>query len=239
MTTKGIILAGGEGKRLQPLGLGVPKPLVAINEKPLINHNLELFARYGVNDVAVIIRPADRTVFTAWKEKYEGAFPDVRITLMEEPIPMGTLGYFFHHMKEWMDGQDVFVTNGDDIKDIDLAEMAQAHRRLGAPATIALMKMERPDDYGVVLVSADYVTNFLEKEPGLPPGLVSAGMYLISPAAFTHMAQGLPADEKFLMFEKHMFPVLAAKGKLAAFVAQGSFYDCGTPERLTKAIREV
>jgi NDP-sugar pyrophosphorylase family protein len=67
---KGIILAGGKGKRLAPLTLTVPKPLVIVNKKPLINYNLDLFSKYGVEEVKIIIRSEDREPYNQWYIKY-------------------------------------------------------------------------------------------------------------------------------------------------------------------------
>lgn len=236
---KGIILAGGEGKRLQPLMLNVPKPLVVVKGTPLVNYNLGLFARYGIHDVKIIIRPSDRKVYKQWYQKYKSSFPKVSIELVEEPEPMGTFGYFFHHLRDWMGKEDVFVTNGDDIKKIDLQKMFDFHRRANAPATLALMKMKKPDDYGAVLVKTDKITEFIEKQPNLPAGLVSAGMYIISPAALKRIATSIPREKRYLMFEKDLFPILAKGQELGGFVCRGKFFDCGTPERLEKAIREL
>lgn len=239
LITKGIILAGGSGTRLLPLTLEVPKPLVTIKKTPLINYNLSLFKKYGVRDVKVIVRPSDRKEYDRWLREYRSAFPDVKIEVIEEPEPMGTLGYVFHHLRGWMGGEDVFVTNGDDIKDIDLRQMADFHRRTGVLATLALMVMEKPEDYGAVLVKKDRIVEFVEKQMGLPASPVSAGMYIITPAAIEHVAKVISPEKKFLMFEKDFFPVLAAERRLGGFVCEGAFFDCGTFERWNRAIREA
>lgn len=236
---KGIILAGGEGRRLQPLGLGVPKPLIPVKKKPLLNYNLSLFSKHGVNDVKVLIRPMDKEIYEKWYREYKKEFSHTKIDLVVEPEPMGTFGYMLHHLRTWAGSDDVFVTNGDDIKEIDLVRMLEAHRASGAVATVALMRMDKPDDYGAVLVRENRITSYVEKQRDLPPGLVSSGMYIISPSATALIAKSAAAKEKFLMFEKDLFPVLAKGNDLGAFVCEGGFYDCGTPERLEKAIREV
>src|SRR5579864_792701 len=99
---KGIILAGGEGKRLLPLTLEVPKPLITIRKKPLMNYNLGLFAKYGVDETKVIIRPADEREYARWYKEYASEFPAMKIELVTERTPMGTLGYLFHHLQNWM-----------------------------------------------------------------------------------------------------------------------------------------
>ncbi|MGC9968357.1 MAG: nucleotidyltransferase family protein [Minisyncoccia bacterium] len=235
--TKGVVLAGGSGTRLLPLTLEVPKPLITVKKTPLINYNLSLFQKHGVRDAKVIIRPSDRKEYDRWLREYQGSFPGMRIELVEEPEPMGTMGYVFRHLREWMGSENIFVTNGDDIKEIDLGAMAAFHGRANVLATVALMTMEKPDDCGTVLVKEDKVVEFVEKKTGLPASPVSAGMYLISPAAIKHMAGVISLEKKFLMFEKDFFPVLAVERQLGGFVCRGVFFDCGTFERWHQAIR--
>lgn len=225
--------------RLLPLTLEVPKPLITIRRTPLINYNLSLFAKYGIRDVKVIIRPSDRNDYDRWLREYRGEFPGMNIELVEEPTPMGTFGYVFHNLCAWMGDEDIFVTNGDDIKEIDLGEMVDFHRRADVLATVALMVMEKPDDYGTVLVKEDKVAEFVEKRKGLPASPVSAGMYLVSPAAIRYMAKKIAPEKKILMFENDFFPVLAAERCLGGFVCRGAFFDCGTFERWHRAIREA
>jgi NDP-sugar pyrophosphorylase family protein len=99
--------------------------------------------------------------------------------------------------------------------------------------------MEHPDEYGAVVVQNGNVLEFLEKKPGLSSALVSAGMYVVSPKAFMLVADNDGEKKKALMFERDMFPVLAKRNELGAFICEGSFYDCGTLERWEKAIREL
>jgi mannose-1-phosphate guanylyltransferase / phosphomannomutase len=239
MIKKGIVLAGGEGKRLASLRFDVPKPLVPLKGKPLVNFNLGLLARHGVRNVLVIIRPSDRSLYREWHKKHGKDFPTMRIEIVEEPEPMGTFGYFFHHLRDWTGEDDVIVTNGDEIKEIDLRAMHDFHRRIGTPATVALMKMEKPDDYGAVVLEDGKIIEFIEKRPNLPAGFVSTGLYVISPRVLDEVAARIPKEKRFLMFETDLFPVLARKKKLGGFACEGRFFDCGTPERLAEAIRSI
>lgn len=236
---KGIILAGGEGKRLLPLTLTIPKPLIKIRGIPLINHNLELFNRYGVHEVRIIIRSSDSEAYLVWQAENGKNFSGMDIKFEEEKEPMGTLGYVTYYLDKWIGDQMVFVTNGDDIKDIDLVAMADFHHNAKTPTTVALMKMEQPDDYGAVIVENGKIVDFLEKKAGMPPGYVSAGIYVLTPEAFTFVREEAGPDPKKLMFERDMFPQLAKNRRLGAFVCRGKFFDCGTLERWEWANREL
>jgi NDP-sugar pyrophosphorylase family protein len=236
---KAIVLAGGKGSRLHPVTMEIPKPLIPIKKRPLINYNLDLFWKYGVKDVKIIIRPSDRLDYERWLREHCTTFSGMAIELAEEPEPMGTLGFLFHHLRAWMGDEDVFVSNGDDIKDIDLAAMAAFHRRMGLPATEALILEKERKDGGFALVRENRIMDFLEKDAALDTEFISAGMHLVSSKALDGVIRAGRHDKKYLMFEVDLFPVLAKEGNLAGFVYNGKLFDCGTFERWERAIREV
>ncbi len=239
---KAVILAGGKGNRLHPLTLEIPKPLIPIRKRPLINYNLGLFAKYGVNDMVVIIRPEDRRDYERWAREYGGEFLDagMSIQFIEEAEPMGTFGYFYHHLRDWVGDEDVFVSNGDEIKTIDLGAMVEFHSSMEMPATIALVVEKERRDCGFVLVRENKIQQFLERQEHAPSNLMSAGLYIFSPGIFELAAAGVPQGKKFLMFETDLFPVLAQRRQLAGYISEnGKVFDCGTFERWERAIREA
>lgn len=236
---KGIILAGGRGARLYPVTLEIPKPLITIRKKPLINFSLELFRKYGVRDVNIIIRLSDEPHYREWYAKHAAAFPEMNISFLEEPKEMGTLGYIFHYLQGWIGDEEIFVMNGDGIiQEIDLSAALAFHKKIGTKATISLVKVDDPGDYGSVSVHGEKVSDFLEKEKGLEAGWVSAGLYIIGTSALDYVRERIE-ERGFLMFEKDLFPLLAKAGELGAFTSDGRFFDCGTFERWERAIREV
>jgi NDP-sugar pyrophosphorylase family protein len=236
---KGIILAGGKGSRLHPITLEIPKPLIPIKKWPLINYNLGLFAKHGIEAVKVIIRPEDQAAYEKWQREYASEWPGMRLELVEEPEPMGTFGFVFHNLKDWAKGEELVVSNGDDIKQVDIAAMLAFHRKMGTLATVALVHEREREDAGFVLVKADKISDFLEKKKSPEADLISAGLYILSPGAFAHASHVLPAGKNALMFETDLFPALAAAGELAGFVSEGKLWDCGTLDRWAKAIREA
>ena len=239
---KAVILAGGRGSRLHPVTLELPKPLITIRKRPLINYNLHLFARHGVTDMVVIIRPEDRSDYERWAREHGSEFTDLGMSIqfVEEREPMGTLGYFFFNLREWAGDEDVFVSNGDEIKKIDLEAMVDLHERMHAAATLALVREKERKDCGFVLISENRVMEFLEKKDSVESDLMSAGLYIISPNALRQAASAMPAGRRFLMFETDLFPALTQMGELAGFIdAKGTVFDCGTFDRWERAIREV
>lgn len=235
---KAIILAGGKGTRLYPVTLETPKPLLTINKKPIINYLIEMFKKHGVREVAITIRPSDKEDFDWWQKRYQNDLEAVRINLAQEKEPMGTLGFWAHHLHSWTGDEPFFLTNGDELKEVNLSEMAERHEKIGGLATIAAVEVPNPSEYGVLLFNGDHIHSFLEKPKDPPSNFISSGLYLIDPLVRKHLEGKVAAGEKFLMIEKDLFPKLAAEKKLAAYKSNGKWFDCGNLERWEKAIKE-
>lgn len=241
--TKAVILAGGKGTRLYPVTKQIPKPLLPVARKPILNHLVDLFLRHGVSDIALLVNNDFRDDFDWWKKRY---YPEEKISFFEEKEPLGTFGGL-HFLREWAGEDNFFLTNGDELKECDLKQMEDFHRQKNLVGTIALVEVPNPYEYGVVLCEGDLVKDFLEKPSvlqiselkkawgGRDVGLkyINSGLYLLSPAIFD-----LHPGPQFLMFEKDVFPRLAKERKLAAFKFQGRWMDCGTWERYERALEE-
>ena len=166
-----IILAGGSGTRLRPVTLEMPKPLVPVQGLPILTWQVRWLARHGVERVTVIIAPKWKDSFARWAEA-TCAETNVQIDLYEEPEPMGTLGALVHHLAEALDGP-IIVTNGDELKGLDLAALVEAHARLKREtethaATVGLIRVFNPSDYGVAEMEGERIIKFHEK-PAHPP----------------------------------------------------------------------
>jgi len=224
---KAVILAGGKGTRLYPVTKEIPKPLLTIKRKPIINYLVDLFQEQGIKDIAVLIDKDFREDFDWWQRRY---FPKNNIKIVEETKPLGTFGGLYF-LKDWLLDEPFFLTNGDELKRIDLKKMADFHQKLKMPATIALVKVSDPQHYGVVICKDGKVQEFLEKPEKPVSSYVNSGLYLLNPEILeNHLGP------QFLMIEKDLFPKLAKEQKLAGFKFQGKWTDCGTWERYNKAL---
>jgi len=237
MIKHAIILAGGSGTRLRPVTLEIPKPLVPVQGLPILTWQVRWLARHGVERVTVIIAPKWREQFTRWASTMS-AEGGVKIDLYEEPEPMGTLGALVHHLAETLDGP-VIVTNGDELKGLDLQALVEAHDRLKAEtnahaATVGLIRVFNPSDYGVAEMDGERIIKFHEKPAHPPTNFINAGLYVIESSALAEMDR----SRLMLMFEKDFFPQMAESRRLGGCALEGPWYDCGTLERWEKAIQE-
>lgn len=231
---RAIILAGGEGTRLRPVTWEIPKPLLTVGRKPIINYLIELFATHKVSEVMVVIRREDREEFKWWQARWGKSFGGVKVHFSEEAEPMGTFGHWVHVLNRWTGKEPFFLTNGDELKEINLTEMKKFHDASGGLATIALVEVSNPEEYGVAVTDGNRIREFIEKPKISPSAFISSGLYIID----HHIAEYFDHNRKFLMVEKDLFPKLAKDGKLTAYRARGRWYDCGSFDRWEKAIKE-
>ena len=243
---KAVILAGGAGTRLYPITKELPKPLLPVKGRPILNHLIGLFHSYGIREIAILINKNFREDFDWWQKRY---YPKAPIRLLEEKKSLGTFGGLFY-LKDWLSksspGKSVkpfFLTNGDELKKIDLNKMKDFHLRTKTPATIALVQVSDPQKYGVVLCKGEIIHKFLEKPSPLQISkkfgtgeksttYISAGLYLLSNEIFNYHP-GL----KFSIIERDLFPELAKEKKLAGFKFDGKWMDCGTWQRYEEALK--
>jgi mannose-1-phosphate guanylyltransferase len=223
---KALIMAGGFGTRMNALTKNMPKPMLPVQGKPILDYSIELCKKYGISEIAISIFHFGDQI----KKHYgKGEVYGVNINYVEEPQAMGTAGALKLH-KEWLD-EDFMMCNADDLKDIDLNEMYEQHIKTGALATIALTRVEDPSKYGVVKMAGQRIVSFVEK-PKLedaPSNLVNSGLYIISPKVVEMVPVG------FCMVEKNIFPKLAEMGLLFGFEFKGQWVDTGTEETYNAA----
>jgi len=231
---KAVILVGGSGTRLRPVTYEIPKPLITVKKKPIVNHLIELFARHGVTEVALLASRSHEDDFRRWKKTWEDELPIKNISIYHEEAPRGTFGGL-PLLTEWLGTEDFIFSNGDELKDFDLTQLIDFHSANKPTATIALVRVKNPHEYGVPIMDGDAIVEFLEKPQNPPSDYVSSGLYVLSPAVLKYAD---PARD-FLLIERDVFPFLAKEKQLLGYKMENSrWYDCGTLERWEKAIKE-
>jgi NDP-sugar pyrophosphorylase family protein len=224
-----IILAGGKGTRMKPMTNFIPKIMLRIQDKPLLEHNIDLLKKHGIKNIIVSIGYKGDQI----KEYFgDGSQYGVNITYIEENEPMGTAGPL--NLLKGKINNTFILMNGDELKDIDLEDMFLFHRKNKSIATIALTTVEDPSNYGVAVMNGNKVRTFVEKpaKEHAPSKLISAGLYILEPEVLKIIPEG------FSMIENDVFPKLASNDKLLGYVFSGQWYDTGTAERFSKAERE-
>jgi mannose-1-phosphate guanylyltransferase/phosphomannomutase len=186
---KAMILAAGVGSRLDPLTRNVPKPMVPIVNRPVMEHIVELLKRHGFNEIMVNLYYLGEQIETHFGD---GSRWGVRIHYSKEDRLWGDAGSV-KRCEHFFD--DTFVViGGDDITDLDLTRLLRYHKEKRAIATIALSLVDDPSEYGIALLNErGRITRFLEKPRGevIFSNAANTGVYVFEPEIFDLIPRGV------------------------------------------------
>jgi NDP-sugar pyrophosphorylase family protein len=231
---KAILLAGGQGTRLRPLTINTPKPIVPIFNRPFLHYQIDRIRQ--VPEIDEVVLSLNYQPDTVERVLGDGADLGVGLRYAVEPEPLGTGGAVKFAAGSLTDA--VVVFNGDVLTQIDLAAVIDLHRRRRARATIVLTPVENPAAYGLVETDSDgNVRRFLEKPrpDEITTNLINAGIYVLDPATFEHIPDGVPWS-----IERKYFPLLVDRNEtFVAYVYDGYWIDIGTPEKYIQVHRDI
>jgi NDP-sugar pyrophosphorylase family protein len=215
-----IILAGGQATRLGDAARGHPKALVPIAGHPLAEYQVAQLVRAGVDRVLVSCAAGQAGLFEA---KLSGL--GAEIVAVAEPEPLGRGGGLRLAAQHREESGPLYALNGDELTDVDLRALLEAHEDHGAAATIVVAPLT--SQFGVVeLEDSDRITGFREA-PRLPHW-INAGVYVLDDEALARLPER--GDH-----EQSTFPELAEEGKLFGFRHEGLWITVNTPKDLVRA----
>src|SRR5215831_6109622 len=194
-----LVLAGGKGKRLRPMTVNTPKPIVPIANRPFLLYQLDLLKQAGIKDVILSLSYQPKKIEDVLGD---GSDMGMHISYTVEAQPLGTAGAFKNAQEHIRESTIVF--NGDILTDLDLNKMLDQHNSAGAIATIFLTKVDNPTAYGVVETDEQSrVLRFLEKPKAeeITCNTINAGIYILEPEALK-----LIPDQENYSFEYGLFP---------------------------------
>jgi len=215
-----IVLAGGMGTRLRPLTYTRPKPMIAVANRPAIDHIVAAAARAGFSEIIIATNYMAEII-----QAYCATEPfPIPVRCLREDHPLGTAGAV-KNVEDQITGPFA-VIQGDSLSDIDLSGLVAAHRRLGGIATIAVMPVENPSEFGIVELDGEgRIVRFLEKPKREEcfSNLANTGFYLFEPEILGHIPPGTAYDFSF-----ELFPALLRTGKaIFGWQTQAYWIDLG------------
>jgi mannose-1-phosphate guanylyltransferase len=225
---KAFLLAAGIGSRLRPLTDAIPKCMVTIDGRPLLDIWLGALDRAGVDEVLVNLHYLPDVV----RDHVAARTGSPAVRLVLEPELLGSAGTLRAN-REWVAGEELFLAcNADNLTDFNLRDLIDAHRAAGPIATLTAFHSENPSAGGVLEADeSGRVTAFTEKPERPASDLVNAGMYAFSPAVLDEITRASPADIGY-----HLLPLLV--GRARVIPVDGYFRDIGTPEAYRRARKE-
>ncbi len=230
---KAVIMAGGEGTRLRPLTSNLPKPMLPMANRPMMEHVVALLRQHGFDDIVVTVAFMANAIRSYFGD---GSEFGVRMVYATEESPLGTAGSVLNAQDE-LDERFV-VISGDVLTDINLAAVVEHHVANKALATIALKAVENPLEFGIVITREDgSIERFLEKPTWgqVFSDTINTGIYVFEPEIFEFIQPGRPVD-----FSEEVFPaVLESKLPMFGYVADGYWEDVGTLAAYLQAHEDI
>jgi histidinol-phosphate phosphatase family protein len=229
-----VILAGGMGTRLRARLGDLPKPMIPIAGKPLLEHHLALARRHGFNDIFIF---ACYRADLIQQHFGDGRRWGVKISTVVEREPLGTAGAVLAALDQLADS--FVVLYGDTMVNVDLERLWNRHQASQADATLLLHPNDHPHDSDLVETDAqDWIVRF-HNRPHAPDrwyqNLVNAGLYVLNREALRNRDTPSPP----LDFGKDLFPAMLRRGaRLLAYNSPEYIKDIGTPERYDRVCAE-
>jgi NDP-sugar pyrophosphorylase family protein len=220
---KAVIQAGGQGTRLRPFTLVLPKPLMPVGDLPVIEMLLKWLRRNDIDQAFITTGHLGHLLRAVCGD---GRQWGMNIVYSEEPEPLGTVGAL-HLIAEHLD-QTFLMLNGDLVTDLDLRAFGAHHRNHGGPLTVAVTEKIVKVDLGVIQSSNGRIHSFEEK-----PALkfkVSMGVYCMEPSILKLIPKGVPFG-----FDNLMHAMLARDLPVHTYEHNGMWMDIGRPEDFRRA----
>lgn len=227
---KAFLLAAGLGTRLRPLTDEIPKCLLNIGDKSLLQIWLENLTQHEIDEVLIN---------THWHHEKVEAFLEnwrsnrLRVKSFYEQSLLGSAGTLLAN-KDWVaDRQPYFILYGDNLTNVDLTKIYAFHCQHGLPFTLGVFKAEEPSRCGIAEVNQeDVVIDFVEKPENPKSDLAAAGIYVADSRIFDFFPPN-PESIRPLDLGFHVIPRLV--GKMKVYYIEEFLMDIGTPESYERA----
>jgi D-glycero-D-manno-heptose 1,7-bisphosphate phosphatase len=229
---KAVIMAGGKGTRIAHLYGEIPKPMIPVLGKPVLEYQVEALRSQGITDVLMVIGHLGHMIKAHFGD---GSRFGVSISYFEEDVPLGTAGalYFLRDVLR----EDFLLVNGDVIFDIDIRRLVQHHQKNHGLATILTHPNNHPYDSAIIETDEHgKVVRWLHKEEARAycRNRVNAGIHIISPGMLQKMSGQSKCD-----LDRDLLKPMIQTGQLYVYDSPEYVKDMGVPERLREVERDL
>jgi NDP-mannose synthase len=224
MVEQAVILAGGRGTRLAPYTSVLPKPLMPVGERSILEIVLSQLAAAGVQEITLCVGYLSHLIRAVLDDRMNGA---VKIRYVQEEHPLGTAAPL-----RLVDGLDdtFIVMNGDVLTSLDVRELVRHHHENGADVTIATRERKVKIDYGIVHVDGDGRLVGFEEKPEFRAE-VSMGVYVMEPKALDCIP-----DDQHVDFPELVQALLRAGRPVCSYRYDGLWFDIGRQDDFKQAV---
>lgn len=228
--SKAFILAGGKGIRMRPFTYEMPKAMLLVQGKPILEYTLENLKNNGIREVIILIGPKGEKIRNHFGD---GSNFGLKINYLDEEKPSGTAIPLLK-ARSLLEGKPFLLIYGDVLTKINLREMIDFHTENQTIMTMAITSVNEPGNWGVVNLRGNRIVSFVEKprKPGLSH-LVNAGIFVLEPGIFNYIP-----TKKFSRLENDIFPQLVKEGKITGYLFEDKWFDVGTPQNYGRVIKQ-
>lgn len=222
---KALILAAGFGTRMAPITDTIPKPLIPVLNRPVIEYNIYFLKSFGVSEIYINLHYNGEKIA---KEIGNGSRYGVKIKYLREPDILGT-GGAIASMEPFIDGKPFIVINSDTISDFNLDKMIEDHNKSENLATLGLIPATPKDKRAVIRAEGDKIVRMINESfyPELPEGnAVFTGVHIISPQLLEFIPKNMFVSITSYVYQR----AIKSRRRLGAFYIKGSWWDMGTPD---------
>ena len=229
---KAVIMSGGRGTRISELFPDIPKPLIPICGKPVLEHEIECLREQGFTDIILTVSHMADKIINYFGD---GSQFGVHIEYFVEDKPLGNAGALFK-MKDKLT-EDFLLLNADSVFNIDFNRFVAFHKAHNALATLFTHPNDHPYDSGLIIADENKsVQKWLAKEdvrPEFYKNRVNAGLHIISPKLLEN-----DIDLPKIDLDRHLLKPLAGSGKMFCYDSPEYVKDMGTPERFEAVTKD-
>ena len=226
MCKTAVILAGGKGTRLRPYTVAIPKPLVPLGDKPILEIVIGKLVKYGFERIIITVNHQADIIMayfgngSKWRTKIEYSLED---------MPLGTIGplKLIRNLPEHF-----LVMNGDVLSDIDYDGFLQKHQLADSIFSIASYRRMQKIDYGVLDTAEGVLVGFREKPQF--QFVVSMGIYAVSRQIMKYIP-----DHQYFGFDMLMMELLKEEAKVDVYEHKGYWMDIGRPTDYEQAVADI
>lgn len=225
-----VILAGGKGKKLRPLTLELPKAMLPIKGKPLLEYTIQNLKNNNIRDIIICIGYLGDQIKTHFGD---GKKFGVHVTYSQENEPLQT-GGAIAKLKNILNNKPFLVIHGDTLTTLNFADLISFHNKYGTLVTVALTTTTNPQYFGQIQLHGTTLVKFFQNTENskIRTHLIHCGMYVCDREIFQYFP-----DKKAFLFED-VISDLIQKKKITGFIFEEQWFDVGNFESYEKTIKE-
>jgi len=224
-----LLVAGGRGERLKPLTDNIPKPMLKIGDKPIIEHNIDRLIKYGISNIYVSVNYLKESII---KYLGDGSNKGIKITYIEEDVPLGTIGCL--SLIDNSLSEDILVMNSDLLTNIDFEDFYTHYKKLDSSMMLASIPYNVAIPYAILKTDDNYKVLDFEEKPNLTY-YSNGGIYLIN----SQLMEFIPKHSFFNATDLMRKVINNTEFQLDHYPMLGYWLDIGRNQDFLKAQEDI